>query len=292
MQQYVIGIILLSIGIYLFRDPAEKKRTVVGHYALGISINNTRLYKIFGLIGAIIAYFTYESYIVSYIPSDFPIPQSIVVVLILLIGAFIARSFVQTTEDFISVGGPTILFVFSYDYLKFERNIDILDYISKLPAIPNITNDVLEYIMLLMVIFLSYLFRRILRRSMPIILAGLFSGLLIANGLNILFKGVLPTSRQELELQVSGIIAILSISYQIYFNRKKRNERKISKQEITPKKPTNIEITCPACLEYTVHKIINRKETNDGVEVLIQCTGKNVFDTICGNYQTVSETNQ
>ena len=292
MQQYVIGIILLSIGIYLFRDPAERKRTVVGHYALGISINNTRLYKIFGLIGAIIAYFTYESYIVSYIPSDFPIPQSIVVVLILLIGAFIARSFVQTTEDFISVGGPTILFVFSYDYLKFERNIDILDYISKLPAIPNITNDVLEYILLLMVIFLSYLFRRILRRSMPIILAGFFSGLLIANGLNILFKGVLPTSRQELELQVSGIIAILSISYQIYFNRKKRNERKISKQEITPKKPTNIEITCPACLEYTVHKIINRKETNDGVEVLIQCTGKNVFDTICGNYQTVSETNQ
>ena len=292
MQQYVIGIILLSIGIYLFRDPAERKRTVVGHYALGISINNTRLYKIFGLIGAIIAYFTYESYIVSYIPSDFPLPQSIVVVLILLIGAFIARSFVQTTEDFISVGGPTILFVFSYDYLKFERNIDILDYISKLPAIPNITNDVLEYILLLMVIFLSYLFRRILRRSMPIILAGFFSGLLIANGLNILFKGVLPTSRQELELQVSGIIAILSISYQIYFNRKKRNERKISKQEITPKKPTNIEITCPACLEYTVHKIINRKETNEGVEVLIQCTGKNVFDTICGNYQTVSETNQ
>ena len=292
MQQYVIGIILLSIGIYLFRDPAEKKRTVVGHYALGISINNTRLYKIFGLIGAIIAYFTYESYIVSYIPSDFLIPQSIVVVLILLIGAFLARSFVQTTEDFISVGGPTILFVFSYDYLKYERNIDILDYISKLPAIPNITNDVLEYILLLMVIFLSYLFRRILRRSMPIILAGFFSGLLIANGLNILFKGVLPTSRQELELQVSGIIAILSISYQIYFNRKKRNERKISKQEITPKRPTNIEITCPACLEYTVHKIINRKETNDGVEVLIQCTGKNVFDTICGNYQTVSETNQ
>nr|ANV78965.1 hypothetical protein [uncultured Candidatus Thalassoarchaea sp.] len=292
MQQYVIGIILLSIGIYLFRDPAERKRTVVGHYALGLSINNTRLYKIFGLIGAIIAYFTYESYIVSYIPSDFPLPQSIVVVLILLIGAFIARSFVQTTEDFISVGGPTILFVFSYDYLKFERNIDILDYISKLPAIPNITNDVLEYILLLMVIFLSYLFRRILRRSMPIILAGFFSGLLIANGLNILFKGVLPTSRQELELQVSGIIAILSISYQIYFNRKKRNERKISKQEITPKKPTNIEITCPACLEYTVHKIINRKETNEGVEVLIQCTGKNVFDTICGNYQTVSETNQ
>ena len=262
------------------------------HYALGISINNTRLYKIFGLIGAIIAYFTYESYIVSYIPSDFLIPQSIVVVLILLIGAFLARSFVQTTEDFISVGGPTILFVFSYDYLKFERNIDILDYISKLPAIPNITNDVLEYIMLLMVIFLSYLFRRILRRSMPIILAGFFAGLLIANGLNILFKGVLPTSRQELELQVSGIIAILSISYQIYFNRKKRNERKISKQEITPKKPTDIEITCPACLEYTVHKIINRKETNDGVELLIQCTGKNVFDTICGNYQTVSETNQ
>ncbi len=292
MQQYVIGIILLSIGIYLFRDPAEKKRTVVGHYALGISINNTRLYKIFGLIGAIIAYFTYESYIVSYIPSEFPIPQSIVVVLILLIGAFLARSLVQTTEDFISVGGPTILFVFSYDYLKFERNIDILDYISKLPAIPNITNDVLEYIILLMVIFLSYLFRRILRRSMPIILAGFFSGLLIANGLNILFKGVLPTSRQELELQVSGIIAILSISYQIYFNRKKRNERKISKQEITPKKPTNIEITCSACLEYTVHKIINRKETNDGIEVLIQCTGKNVFDTICGNYQTVSETNQ
>ncbi len=292
MQQYVIGIILLSIGIYLFRDPAERKRTVVGHYALGISINNTRLYKIFGLIGAIIAYFTYESYIVSYVPTDFPIPQSIVVVLILLIGAFIARSFVQTTEDFISVGGPTILFVFSYDYLKFERNIDILDYISKLPAIPNITNDVLEYILLLMVIFLSYLFRRILRRSMPIILAGFFSGLLIANGLNILFKGVLPTSRQELELQVSGIIAILSISYQIYFNRKKRNERKISKQEITPKKLTNIEITCPACLEYTVHKIINRKETNEGVEVLIQCTGKNVFDTICGNYQTVSETNQ
>lgn len=292
MQQYVIGIILLSIGIYLFRDPAEKKRTVVGHYALGISINNTRLYKIFGLIGAIIAYFTYESYIVSYIPSEFPIPQSIVAVLILLIGAFLARSLVQTTEDFISVGGPTILFVFSYDYLKFERNIDILDYISKLPAIPNITNDVLEYIILLMVIFLSYLFRRILRRSMPIILAGFFSGLLIANGLNILFKGVLPTSRQELELQVSGIIAILSISYQIYFNRKKRNERKISKQEITPKKPTNIEITCSACLEYTVHKIINRKETNDGIEVLIQCTGKNVFDTICGNYQTVSETNQ
>ncbi len=292
MQQYVIGTILLSVGIYLFRDPADKKRTVVGHYALGISINNTRLYKIFGLIGAIIAYFTYESYIVSYIPSDFPIPQSIMIVLILLIGAFIARSLVQTTEDFISVGGPTILFVFSYDYLKFERNVDLLDYISKLPAIPNITNDVLEYIMLLIVIFLSYVFRRILRRSMPIILAGFFSGLLIANGSNILFKGVLPSSRQELELQVSGIIAVLSISYQIYFNRKKRNERKISKQDITPKKPTNIEITCPACLEYTVHKIINRKETIDGIEVLIQCTGKNVFDTICGNYQTVSERNQ
>jgi len=291
VQQYVIGTILLSTGIYLFRDPAEKKRMVVGHYALGISINNTRLYRIFGLIGAIIAYFIYESKIVSHIPSDFPIPQSIMVVLILLIGAFMARSFVQTTEDFISVGGPTILFVFTYDYLKFERNIDLLEYISKLPAIPNITNDALEYIILLIVIFLSYVFRRILRKSMPIILAGFFSGLLIANGLNILFKGVLPTSRQELELQLSGIIAILSISYQIYYNRKKRNKKKNSNQEITQKKPTNIKITCPACSEYTVHKIINRKATNRGVEVLIQCTGKNVFDTICGHYQTVSEKN-
>ena len=79
-----------------------------------VSSSGYSLRGIFGLIGAIIAYITYESYIVSYIPSHFPIPQSIVVVLILLIGAFIARSFVQTTEDFISVGGPTILFVFSY----------------------------------------------------------------------------------------------------------------------------------------------------------------------------------
>lgn len=288
MQQYIVGIILLSIGIYLFRDPA-KKRTVVGHYALGVSINNTRLYRIFGLIGAMLAYFIYEIYIISYVPSNLPIPRNVLMVLILLIGALIARSIVQTTEDFISVSGPTILFVFTYDYLKYERNIDMLDYITKLPEIPNITNDVLEYIMLLIIIFLSYLFRRILRRSMPIILAGIFSGLLIANGSSILFKGVLPTNRKELQLQSSGLIAILSISYQTYFNRRQRNERKISKQEVTPKTLTNIELTCPACLKYTIHKIINRKETNDCVEVLIQCTGKNVFDTICGNYQTVKE---
>ena len=50
-------------------------------------------------------------------------------------------------------------------------------------------------------------------------------------------------------------------------------------------------INCPACLEYTTHEIINRKETSDGIDVLIQCKGKNVFDTICGNYQTVREEN-
>ncbi|MFL2973695.1 MAG: hypothetical protein ACJZ4F_01825 [Candidatus Thalassarchaeaceae archaeon] len=291
MQQYVIGFICLSIGIYLFRDPAKQKRKVVGHYALGISINNTRLYKIFGLIGAIVAYFIYEAYIESFIPSDFPIPKNLLAAIIAIIGAFIVRSWMQVTEDIISVSGPTFLFIFSYDYLKFERNIDLLDYIAKLPAIPNITNDTLEFIMLLIIIIISYMFRRILRRTMPIILAGIFSGLLIANGSNILIKGTLPSSRQELELQASAILTIISITYQIYFNRKQRKNAEIINEEPISTIPTNIKINCPACLEYTNHEIINRKETPDGIDVLIQCKGKNVYDTICDNYQTVREEN-
>lgn len=289
MQQYLIGIICLLIGIYLLIDPTKNKRTVIGHYALGISINNTRLYRISGLIGAIVAYFLYEEYLASFVPSDFPIPNNLITVLIIIIGAFMARTLVQITEDFISVGGPTLLFVLGYDYLKFEKNIDVLDYIAELPAIPNITNNELVFILSTIVIFISFVFRRILRRLMPIILAGILSGLLISNGFNILIKGKLPTSRQGLDLHVSGIIAILSISYQIYFNRKKRKERETGKKEIAPTPPTNIKINCPACLEYTTHEIINRKETSDGIDVLIQCKGKNVFDTICGNYQTVRE---
>ena len=46
MQQYVIGIILLSIGVYLFRDPAEKKRTVVVFVFVDIFIVDYRKNKI------------------------------------------------------------------------------------------------------------------------------------------------------------------------------------------------------------------------------------------------------
>jgi hypothetical protein len=50
-----------------------------------------------------------------------------------------------------------------------------------------------------------------------------------------------------------------------------------------------IVLRCPFCSQESPHKIVNRRDTPKGFEVLVNCRGLNQFDELCNFHHSVIE---
>lgn len=287
----VVGVVCIAIGAYLFRDPARRPK-------------DRRIYKLFTLIGAIIGYFfawMFEPFLGGVVPMEYMGIGAFVV------GGMIAYNLARMAEDAIVVLGPSMTIILGYDYLRVEKGIDLLDFVDKIPQIPNISNEILEGLLFLTCAFFSLAFRYYLRRLVPTIISGLLSGTLLVTGFDTVLTGSLPSSGYDLELRFSALVAAASIGYQLYFHRKLDEEKMESriyssdskmrdlrdKAQEAKKGPkgfgATIMVPCPLCSVETNHQVINRKQRGDGADVMVKCLRKNQFDEVCNKVHTVRE---
>jgi hypothetical protein len=172
----------------------------------------------------------------------------------------------------------------TYEYLLYERGIDLLELIEEIPHIPEISHSLLSGFFLVSTTFLTLTFRMYLRQAIPILMSGLLSGGLIGNGTSIIQSRSFPLSSAEIELHISVIVAMCSITSQIYA-RYYRRERGIKNQ----KAGDLVVLRCPSCNKEARHVVVTRKVTERGVELMVNCRWLNQFDEVCNFHHTVIE---
>jgi len=274
LVEQIIGALMIAAGMFLFRDPKHKR-------------TNRRVYRFFVVFGAIVGYWIWSSLL-----GEFQGSQGMWAGIVL--GGVYGYTGAKVAEYYIIVLGPTVGIVLFYDYMKYYKDVDLLELIKELPAIPNISNAALSGIALASTTFLTFFFRMHLRQIIPIFIAGIFSGGLIGNGVSIISSSSLPGSRGQIEFEISAVIAFLSISYQMYRKisaaddglEKKREEIRSSRI----KKAGDIVILrCPFCKNEDQHIVAARKQTARGVELVVNCRWLNEFDEVCDYHHTVIE---
>ena len=273
-MEQIAGALMIAAGMFIFRDPKHKR-------------TNRRVYKFFVVFGAIVGYWIWSSLLGEFLGS-----QGMWACVVL--GGVYGYTGAKVAEYYIIVLGPTVGIVLFYDYMKYYRDVDLLELIKDLPAIPNISSTALSGIALASTTFLTFYFRMHLRQIIPIFIAGIFSGGLIGNGLSIISDSSFPDSRDQIDFEISAVIAFLSISYQMY--------RKITaKDEGFEKKITEIRsgrvkksgdiviLMCPFCKNQDQHIVAARKQTARGTELVVNCRWLNEFDEVCDYHHTVIE---
>jgi len=309
-----IGATMVCLGIYLFwepsyggkaaektaKSPKSKNSGIVGD-ALSATIRpgfiprrGLRIYRAFAFIGALLGFFL-AKLLVSFPDLTELIPPTGIMWFCVLLGSFLGYILPRVAENYIVVLGPPVGAVLGYEYLKYERDIDLQEVVTQLPVIPEISHSLFSSSILVSTTFLTLLFRMHLRQILPIIMSGLFSGALIGNGASIIQTNSFPLSIEELELQISIVIALLSIVSQTYvkfYGREKgmKKQRAKDRERRLIKRTGDIVILrCPACGENSPHNVEARKETGAGVQLIVNCRGLNQFDELCNNHHTVIE---
>ena len=306
---------MVCLGIYLFwepsygtkaaqknaKSPKSKNSGVIGD-ALSATIRpgfiprqGLRIYRAFAFVGALLGFF------LAKLLASFPdltelIPPTGIMWFCVLLGSFLGYILPRVAENYIVVLGPPVGVVLGYEYLKYERDIDLEELVSQIPVIPEISHSVFSSFILVSTTFLTLLFRMHLRQILPIIMSGLFSGALIGNGSSIIQTNSFPLSTEDLELQLSILIALFSVISQTYvkfYGREKgmKNQRAKDRERRLIKRAGDIVVLrCPACGENSPHKVEARKETGAGVQLIVNCRGLNQFDELCNHHHTVIET--
>jgi hypothetical protein len=80
--------------------------------------------------------------------------------------------------------------------------------------------------------------------------------------------------------------------YVKYYGRDRsiKKERKEARERRMNKRTGDMVILrCPFCSQESPHKIVNRKDTPKGFEVLVNCRGLNQFDELCNFHHSVIE---
>ena len=314
-METVIGATMVCLGIYLFWEPSyggkaiqndpksskSKNSGIIGD-ALSATIRpgfiprrGLRIYRAFAFVGALLGFFL-AKLLVSFPDLTELIPPTGIMWFCVLLGSFIGYILPRVAENYIVVLGPPIGVVLGYEYLKYERDIDLQEIVAQIPVIPEISHSLFSSFILVSTTFLTLLFRMHLRQILPIIMSGLFSGALIGNGASITQTKSLPLSTAEIELQFSIVIALFSIIIQAYVKFYGR-EKGMKKQRVKDRERRLIKragdivmLRCPACGESSPHKVEARKETGKGIQLIVNCRGLNQFDELCNNHHTVIET--
>ena len=274
LMEQILGALLIAAGMFLFRDPKNKT-------------TNRRVYRFFVVFGAIVGYWIWSSLLGEFMGS-----QGMWAGIVL--GGVYGYTGAKVAEYYIIVLGPTVGIVLFYDYMKYNRDIDLLDVIKDLPAIPNISHGALSGIALASTTFLTFYFRMHLRQIIPIFIAGIFSGGMIGNGISIIKSSSLPSSRDQIELEISVIVAFLSISYQMFRKVTATDEGLEKKREEIRSKRVKragdiVILRCPFCKNEDQHVVAARKQTARGTELVVNCRWLNQFDEVCDYHHTVIE---
>ena len=96
-------------------------------------------------------------------------------------------------------------------------------------------------------------------------------------------------------MQISAIVALSSISLQMFvkfYGRDmsiKKEQARARERRVNKRTGDMLILSCPSCSEESPHKIVNRKESEKGFEVLVNCRGLNQFDEVCNFHHTVIE---
>ena len=306
------GVVMVFLGAYLFWEPSYWRKS--GRKAKGsplkgkisselggavmasirpmsVPSQGLRIYRLFGVIGGMFGLFVASELAIPHL--DFP--PDMVRAACVVVGFGFGYIIPRVAENYIVIGGPPLTVVLGYEYLLYKRGIDILEIFSDVPIISEITHPVLSSILLVSTTFLTLTFRMYLRQVLPILMSGLLSGGLIGNGWAIYTSGSFPDSAVEIEMQISAIVALSSISLQMfvkYYGRDmsiKKEKARARERRVNKRTGDMLILKCPSCSEETPHKIVNRKESEKGFEVLVNCRGLNQFDEVCNFHHTVIE---
>ena len=313
-----IGISMIVMGAYLFWEPTYGKApenkgkraarksglTSDARAAVMASVRpnlvprrGLRIYRAFGVVGALLGLVVGTEFAVPLLEST--VSPEIVKISCVLLGLFFGYTLPKVAENYIVVGGPPIAIVLGYEYLVYERGIDLQEVLSGVPIISELSHPALSSLLLVSSTFLTLTFRMYLRQVVPIFMSGLLSGGLIGNGGKILHSASLPETPMQIEVYLSALLALCSIALQIYakFYRRGRRAKKerlqAREKRISHGKKTGdvIILKCPSCTQEAPHKVINRKKGAQGFEIMVNCRGLNQFDEVCNFHHTVIEVN-
>lgn len=314
MEEF-IGAAMVCLGAYLFwepsygGDPSQRKGAPPsrspGSSAIGqvvsmsirpgfIPRRGLRLYRAFAIVGALLGLAASEIIILVPEATSRMSPGNITLICV-AIGSFIGYILPRVAENYIVVLGPPLTVVMGYEYLKYERGIDPQELVERIPQIPEISDSVLSGVILVLTTFVTMTFRMHLRQVVPIFLSGILSGGMIGNGASIVQTKALPGSPEDIEVQFSVLLALCSIALQSYvkFYSKERGIKKKKamdrERRLVKRTGDTVMIRCPECLENSPHKVVTRKESARGVELIVNCRGRNQFDEVCNFHHTVVE---
>ena len=276
-----VGLLCIAMGGYLFKD------------------GRSRIYKIFALLGAGAGYFLFpiaNSILGGMVPEEYVGPIGAA------LGAMYAYSITRTAERALTTMGPPVAIILGYEYLRVEKGVDLLEYVTEIPQMPNITNEMLQGFLFMISTFLTLWLRSYLRKAVPIVVSGGMSGFLLVTGGDTIRTGEMPASTFDIEMVACVVVSLLSIATQVYFMRKDADERLEESIYRTDRRIAGLKaanemtkggsvamIRCPACSKESSHQIVNRKEGADNVEVTVKCLGKDEFDFPCNNVHVVHE---
>jgi hypothetical protein len=310
---------MVCIGVYLFWEPSYGRKPTPpsessssrakGSGALGQTVRQVarmtirptflptrglRIYRVFAFVGALFG-FVISKLVISnpYISNE--VSPSVILWICVAIGSFLGYILPRVAENYIVVLGPPVTVVLTYEYLLYERDIDLLELVVEIPLIPEISHSLLSGFFLVSTTFLTLTFRMYLRQAIPILMSGLLSGGLIGNGASIIQSRSFPLSSAEIEFHISAIVAMCSITSQIYA-RYYRRERGIKKQKVEDRERRLVKrsgdlvvLRCPSCNKEARHVVVTRKVTERGVELMVNCRWLNQFDEACNFHHTVIE---
>ena len=318
-----IGISMILMGIYLFWEPsygrapeptgkvAPRKSGMTSDVGAAVMASvkpnfvpgrGLRIYRAFGVVGALLGLLVGTEFAIPLLDSmdlftSGSLNPEAVKISCIVLGLFFGYTLPKVAENYIVVGGPPIAIVLGYEYLVYERGIDLQEVLSEVPIISELSHPSLSSLLLVSSTFLTLAFRMYLRQVVPIFMSGLLSGGLIGNGGQIVHSTSLPESPVEVEVVFSSVLALSSIALQIYskFYRRDRRSKK-ERAQAREKRMSHgkkagdvIILRCPSCSEEAPHKVINRKEGAGGFEVMVNCRGLNQFDEVCNFHHTVIE---
>ncbi len=318
-----IGISMILMGIYLFWEPsygrAPEHKGKVASRRSGLTSDagaavmasvkpnfvprrGLRIYRAFGVVGALLGLLVGTEFAIPILDSmdllaSGSLSPDVVKISCVVVGLFFGYTLPKVAENYIVVGGPPIAIVLGYEYLVYERGIDLQEALSEVPIISELSHPALSSLLLVSSTFLTLAFRMYLRQVVPIFMSGLLSGGLIGNGGQILHSTTLPESPVEVEVVFSSVLALSSITLQIY-SKFYRRDRRIKKDRAHAREKRMsqgkkagdvIILRCPSCSQEAPHRVVNRKEGSQGFEVMVNCRGLNQFDEVCNFHHTVIE---
>ena len=312
------GLTMVGIGAYLFWEPSywkkpepkkkgnRRKKGVSSDVASSMKASlrpaiiprkGLRIYRAFGIVGALIGEIVASGWVIPALSgtddlAEFP---QVFRMACIFLGFMIGYILPRVAENYVVVLGPPLAVILGHEYLIYNRGIDLQEVVSGIPVISEISHPVLYQILLVSTTFLTLAFRMYLRQVLPIFMSGLLSGGLIGNGVMILYSGSFPETNAEIDLRISAILALCSITLQMYVkyygrDRSIKKERAEARDRRLNKRTGDILVLrCPSCSQEAPHKIVNRKEAQKGFEVLVNCRGLNQFDEVCNFHHTVIE---